>query len=143
MKAVIQRVLSASLSVDGRTVSEIGKGLVVYLGVGKGDTADDCVYFARKIANMRIFDDGAGKMNLSALSEGYSVLLVSQFTLYGDAAHGNRPSFSGAELPDAANALYELTAENLRALGLTVKQGIFGADMKITQVCDGTVTITL
>lgn len=143
MKAVIQRVSGAMLSVGGETVSEIGKGLVVYLGVGKGDKEDDCAYFAKKIASMRIFEDGEGRMNLSALSEKAEVLLVSQFTLYGDTAHGNRPSFTGAEAPVAAERLYLLTAESLRALGLSVKTGVFGADMKINQINDGPVTILL
>lgn len=143
MKAVIQRVLSASLSVGGKLISEIGKGLVVYLGVGKGDSDDKCAYFARKIANMRIFEDESGKMNLSALSESFEVLLVSQFTLYGDPSHGNRPSFTAAEAPDAADALYLKTAALLREQGLPVKTGVFGADMKIDQLNDGPVTIIL
>lgn len=143
MKAVIQRVSSAVLSVGGEVISEIGKGLVVYLGVGRGDEQSACAYFAKKIAGMRIFEDEAGKMNLSALSENLEVLLVSQFTLYGDASRGNRPGFSSAEAPERANMLYEMTAAELRALGITVKQGVFGADMKIAQVNDGPVTIIL
>lgn len=141
MRIVVQRVLSASLSVDGKTVSEIGKGLVVYFGVGKGDNASDCDAVARKIANLRIFEDADGKMNHSALGGKFDVLFVSQFTLYGDCRKGNRPSFTDAEAPAAANALYEETAAKLRALGLNVKTGVFGADMRIAQVCDGPVTV--
>lgn len=143
MRAVIQRVLSASLSVSGSLVSSIDKGLVVYLGVGKGDSEADCVYFAKKIANMRIFEDANNKMNLSALSEGNEVLLVSQFTLYADVSGGNRPGFSDAEAPARANELYERAAAELSALGVTVKKGVFGADMIITQVNDGPVTIIM
>lgn len=141
MRVVLQRVLSARLSVDGETVSEIGKGLVVYFGVGKGDSSVQSEIVARKIANLRIFEDESGKMNYSALARDCHVLFVSQFTLYGDCRKGNRPSFTEAESPDLANSLYEETADRLRALGLTVKTGVFGADMRIDQVCDGPVTI--
>lgn len=141
MRIVVQRVLSASLSVGGKTVSETGRGLVVYFGVGKGDTEADCDAVVRKIANLRVFEDGSGKMNLSALTEKLDVLFVSQFTLYGDCRKGNRPSFTEAELPERANELYEGAAEKLRALGLNVKTGVFGADMRIEQICDGPVTV--
>lgn len=141
MRIVVQRVLSASLSVDGKIVSEIGRGVVVYCGVGKGDCEADCDAVARKIANLRIFEDAGGKMNLSAASEGFEVLFVSQFTLYGDCRRGNRPSFCGAESPERAEELYLAAAAKLRALGLTVRLGVFGADMRIAQVCDGPVTV--
>ncbi len=141
MRAVIQRVTSARLTVDGELISETGKGLVVYLGVGRGDGEKDCDAVVGKICNLRVFEDERGKMNLSSLTVGAEILFVSQFTLYGDITHGNRPSFTGAEEPTRARELYELAAEKLRASGLTVKTGIFGADMQIEQHCDGPVTI--
>lgn len=143
MRAVIQRVLGASLSVDGATVSETGKGLVVYLGVGKGDDDTDIAYIVKKTAGLRIFEDDAGKMNRSARDVGAEILFVSQFTLYGDCRKGNRPSFTDAEPPESAKALYERATEALRAEGLIVRTGVFGADMRIEQVCDGPVTICL
>ena len=143
MKAVIQRVKKTSLSVDGKLVSEIEKGLTVFLGIKQGDGKEQADKIAYKIAGMRIFDDGNGKMNLSVKDVGGEVLLVSQFTLYGDCSHGHRPSFTMAEEPNRANELYEYCAEKLRGYGLTVKQGVFGADMKISQFNDGPVTIIL
>lgn len=143
MKAVVQRVGRTALSVDGKQISEIPCGLTVFLGVGRGDNAAQADYLAKKIAFLRIFEDENGKMNLSVSQAGGEVLLVSQFTLYGDASHGNRPSFTMAEEPTRANELYEYTAEKLRSYGLTVKQGVFGADMKIEQFNDGPVTILL
>jgi D-tyrosyl-tRNA(Tyr) deacylase len=141
MKAVIQRVRETSLSVDGREVCRIPYGLAVYLGVGVGDefTAADTI--ALKISKLRIFEDDNGKMNLSIKDVGGEIMLISQFTLYGDCSHGNRPSFINAERPERANAVYEYCAEKMRSLGLMVKQGIFGADMKISQFNDGPVTI--
>ncbi len=141
MKAVIQRVGKTALSVDGKLVSEIPFGLAVYLGVKCGDTAIQAQAMAKKIAGLRIFEDGNGKMNLSLSEVGGEILLISQFTLYGDCSHGNRPSFTEAERPEKASALYELTAQKLREYGLTVKTGVFGADMKIGQFNDGPVTI--
>ncbi len=141
MKAVIQRVGKTALSVDGKIVSEIPFGLAVYLGVKCGDTAIQAQAMAKKIAGLRIFEDGNGKMNLSLSEVGGEILLISQFTLYGDCSHGNRPSFTEAERPEKASALYELTAQKLREYGLTVKTGVFGADMKIGQFNDGPVTI--
>ena len=141
MKAVIQRVKKTVLSVDGKLVSEIEKGLAVYLGVGAQDTADKCEGMAKKIAQLRIFEDENGKMNLSVREVGGEVLLISQFTLCADCSHGNRPSFTAAERPERAKLLYERTAEELSALGVTVKTGVFGADMKIEQFNDGPVTI--
>ena len=141
MKAVIQRVGKTALSVDGKLVSEIPFGLAVYLGVKCGDTAIQAQAMAKKIAGLRIFEDGNGKMNLSLSEVGGEILLISQFTLYGDCSHGNRPSFTEAERPEKASALYELTAQKLREYGLTVKTGVFCADMKIGQFNDGPVTI--
>jgi D-tyrosyl-tRNA(Tyr) deacylase len=141
MKAVIQRVRETSLSVDGKLISSIPFGLTVFLGVKVGDCEEQTEKIAAKVARMRIFEDGDGKMNLSVKDVGGEVLLVSQFTLYGDASHGNRPSFSQAERPERAEALYELCAQKLREEGITVKCGVFGADMKIQQYNDGPVTI--
>ena len=143
MKAVVQRVKKTVLSVDGQIVSEIPFGLTVFLGVKTGDTQKEADYLAKKIAGLRIFEDENGKMNLSVKDVGGEILLVSQFTLYGDATKGFRPSFSLAERPERANALYEYTAEQIRAYGVTVKQGVFGADMQISQHNDGPVTILL
>ncbi len=141
MKAVIQRVGRTALSVDGSLVSEIPFGLAVYLGIRVGDTASQAEQLAKKLAALRIFEDENGKMNLSLKEVGGEILLISQFTLYGDCSHGNRPSFTLAERPERANELYEYTARILRGYGYTVKQGVFGADMKIEQFNDGPVTI--
>ncbi len=141
MKAVIQRVGRTALSVDGSLVSEIPFGLAVYLGIRVGDTAAQAEQLAKKLAALRIFEDENGKMNLSLKEVGGEILLISQFTLYGDCSHGNRPSFTRAERPERANELYEYTARILRGYGYTVKQGVFGADMKIEQFNDGPVTI--
>ena len=141
MRAVIQRVKHTTLSVDGRLVSEIPFGLAVYLGVKVGDTEEMPAAIAKKIAALRIFEDENGKMNLSVGDVGGEVMLISQFTLYGDCSHGNRPSFIAAERPERANALYEATRDELISRGMTVKTGIFGADMKIEQFNDGPVTI--
>lgn len=141
MKAVIQRVKQTSLKVDGRLISEIPFGLAVYLGVKCGDCKSQAELMAKKISKLRIFEDENGKMNLSVSDVGGEILLISQFTLYGDCSHGNRPSFIEAERPEAANTLYEYTVQKLRELGMTVKTGVFGADMKIEQFNDGPVTI--
>ena len=141
MRAVIQRVKHTTLSVDGRLVSEIPFGLAVYLGVKVGDTDEMPAAMAKKIAALRIFEDENGKMNLSVGDIGGEIMLSSQFTLYGDCSHGNRPSFIAAERPERANALYEATRDELISRGMTVKTGIFGADMKIEQFNDGPVTI--
>ena len=143
MRLVIQRVISAVLSVDGRSVSRTGKGLIAYIGVGKGDEEKACEVAARKITSLRIFSDDAGKMNLSLSDINGEAMLVSQFTLYGDARKGNRPSFTEAELPERAKALYDRVCELTEAAGTKVGRGIFGADMCIDQVCDGPVTIIL
>lgn len=141
MRAVIQRVKHTTLSVDGRLVSEIPFGLAVYLGVKVGDTDEMPAAMAKKIAALRIFEDENRKMNLSVGDVGGEIMLISQFTLYGDCSHGNRPSFIAAERPERANALYEATRDELISRGMTVKTGIFGADMKIEQFNDGPVTI--
>ncbi len=144
MKAVVQRVRKTTLSVDGQLISEIPFGLTVFLGIKTGDEEKDAAYLAKKIANLRIFEDENGKMNLSVKDVGGEVLLVSQFTLYGDASHGNRPSFTLAERPEKAEPLYEFALRELsEAHGVTVKKGVFGGDMKIEQYNDGPVTILL
>ena len=143
MRAVVQRVKQTTLRVDGREISQIPFGLTVFLGVKEGDSKVQADYLMKKIAALRIFEDDNGKMNLSVKDVGGEVLLVSQFTLYGDASHGNRPSFSLAARPELAEPLYEYAANALRALGVTVKTGVFGADMKIEQLNDGPVTILL
>lgn len=141
MRAVVQRVTSASVVVEGRTVGAIDKGLLILLGVSRADTSKDVAYTAEKIANLRIFEDDAGKMNQSLLNMGGSALVVSQFTLYGDVRKGRRPSFDGAAPPAMANALYEEFVEAMKDLGLTVATGIFQADMKVSLTNDGPVTI--
>ncbi len=141
MKFVAQRVASAALCVSGELVSEIGRGLVVYLGVKAGDNEKQAEKAMEKVALLRVFEDDAGKMNLSVRDVKGEVLLVSQFTLYGDAKKGNRPSFSEAERPERADALYEHAVSYLRSLGVPVKTGVFGADMQIEQHNDGPVTI--
>ena len=143
MKAVVQRVKKTTLRVDGELISEIPFGLTVFLGVKTGDTEKEAAYIAKKIAGMRIFEDENGKMNLSVQDVGGEVLLVSQFTLYGDATKGNRPSFTLAARPEVAEPLYEYAVQELASYGVTVKKGVFGADMKIEQNNDGPVTILL
>ena len=143
MKAVVQRVLSAKLSVDGKLISEIGKGYVIFLGVKKGDTKEDADYFIKKIPPLRICEDENGKINKSIIDTEGEILLVSQFTLYADTSHGNRPSFIEAESPQPANDLYEYVAEGLKAQGVPIKMGVFGADMKIEQINDGPFTVIL
>lgn len=143
MKAVIQRVYDAELSVGGETVSEISEGMTVYFGVAKGDSESDCERYAKKIANLRIFEDDNGKMNLSVKDVGGEILLISQFTLLADCTRGNRPDFFGAEAPERAKALYEYTGKCLEAEGVPVKYGVFGADMTIGQTNIGPVTIIL
>ena len=143
MKAVVQRVKRTTLSVDGALISEIPFGLTVFLGITTGDTEKEAAYLAKKIAHLRIFEDGNGKMNLSVQDVGGEVLMVSQFTLYGDAAHGNRPSFTLAARPEQAEPLYEYAVRALAEYGITVKKGVFGADMQISQHNDGPVTILL
>jgi D-tyrosyl-tRNA(Tyr) deacylase len=143
MRAVIQRVSSASVSVDGELKGKIGLGYLVYLGVGRGDGETDVDYITRKIAGLRVFPDADGKMNLSLHQAGGEILLVSQFTLYGDVRRGNRPAFDAAELPQAASILYASASSRLRQMGFRVAEGVFQADMRIESVNQGPVTILL
>ena len=143
MRAVVQRVTEASVTVEGKTVGAIGPGLLVFLGVSREDTEKDGAYLAEKLAGLRIFEDEEEKMNRSVAQVGGSILLVSQFTLYGDVRHGKRPSFTQAAAPDVANRLYEQLADSLRAKGIPVATGQFQAHMEVALVNDGPVTIIL
>lgn len=143
MRAVVQRVKRSSVSVDGTTVGEIGAGFNVLLGISTEDTEKDLKYIEDKIAGLRLFDDEAGVMNVSLEDRKGEILLVSQFTLYGDARRGRRPSYIHAQKGEAAQALYEQLAEALRRRGFTVATGRFGAVMEVTIVNDGPVTILL
>jgi D-tyrosyl-tRNA(Tyr) deacylase len=143
MRSVVQRVSRGAVRVDRQVVGEVGRGLVVLLGVAEGDSSEDARWMADKLAQLRIFEDEAGKMNRSVQDLGGSVLLVSQFTLLGDARKGNRPSFTGAAQPEQANALYEQVAELLRARALPVATGVFRAHMEVELVNDGPVTLLL
>ena len=144
MKCVIQRVTFSSVSVDGRVVGEIQKGFLILLGVAEGDTDADAEKLAKKISLMRVFEDSEGKMNLSVQDIGGEILVVSQFTLCADCKKGNRPSFVGAMRPEGATRLYELFMALLKDNGVKkVDHGIFGADMKVSLVNDGPVTIIL
>ena len=133
----------AQVSVDGEVVGRIGPGLMVLLGVAEGDGPEDVRYMVDKISNLRIFDDADGKMNLSCLDVGGGVLAVSQFTLLGDCRRGRRPSFTAAAGPDLANALYEQFVEGVRALGVEVETGVFRAEMEVSLINHGPVTIML
>ncbi len=143
MRALIQRVSSASVDVGGKRVSGIGRGLLILLGVMKGDTDDDLKYILRKAANLRIFEDDASRMNLSVLDTKGEALVVSQFTLAADTRKGNRPSFVSAEAPERAESVYEKFMMELAALGIKVRGGSFGAMMDVSLVNDGPVTILL
>lgn len=140
MKAVIQRVSSASVTVDGAVAGRIGAGLLVLLGVGKGDTEADAETLARKIVELRVFQDEAGRMNLSVKDTGGALLVVSQFTLYGDTRKGRRPSFDLAAPPEEARRLYEKFVEAARAQGVAVETGVFQAMMSVSLVNEGPVT---
>ena len=139
MRALIQRTFETKLSVDGKLISQIPSGLTVFLGITKGDTEEQADYFAKKLSNLRVFRDENGKMNLSIKQAGGEILLVSQFSLAGTLGKGsgNRPDFGQAELPERALGLYNRVTEKLRAEGLTVKNGVFGAHMFIEQQQDG------
>jgi len=143
VRAVIQRVTSARVTVDGRVTGEIGAGLLVLLGVGRLDNPESAAYLAEKIVHLRIFADTAGKMNLSLLDAGGAALVVSQFTLYGDTRGGRRPSYIQAAAPEEANRLYEEFVRAMRAAGATVQTGVFQAHMQVELVNDGPVTILL
>jgi D-tyrosyl-tRNA(Tyr) deacylase len=143
MRAVVQRVSEAAVVVDGERVGTIGTGLMVLLGVAVGDTTQDAVYLAEKTAGLRIFEDELGKMNRSVSEIGGGVLVVSQFTLLGDCRKGRRPGFSAAAPPQLADALYQEYVAGLRAAGLEVATGVFRADMQISLVNDGPVTMLL
>ena len=143
MRAVVQRVTSASVTVDGRVAGEIGAGLMVLLGVSRTDNPESATYLAEKIANLRIFSDEAGKMNLSLVDISGSALVVSQFTLYGDTRGGRRPSFIQAAPPEEASRLYDEFVRSMRALGVAVETGVFQAHMQVELVNDGPVTILL
>jgi D-tyrosyl-tRNA(Tyr) deacylase len=141
MRVVIQRVRHARVTVDERVVGEIGAGVLVLLGVGKGDSSESAKYLAEKTASLRIFNDDNGKMNVSLLESGGSALVVSQFTLYGDVRRGRRPGFDRAAAPAEANRLYEEYVAVLKALGVPVQTGVFQAHMIVELENDGPVTI--
>ena len=143
MRAVVQRVSRAKVSVNGYTTGEIGLGLLVLLGVGHEDAAPDAAYLAEKIAGLRIFEDEGGKMNRSVVDVGGSILAVSQFTLYGDVRKGKRPSFDAAAPPEPARQFYELFVERIRAAGLRCETGRFQETMQVELVNEGPVTILL
>ncbi|MBP7049677.1 MAG: D-tyrosyl-tRNA(Tyr) deacylase [Phycisphaerae bacterium] len=143
MRAVIQRVSEARVEVEGKVVGQVGPGLLVYLGVGQGDTEADVQFMAEKLAHLRIFADEAGKMNRSVIDIGGGVLLVSNFTLHGDCRKGRRPGFDGAADPAVAEGLYEKVAQVISKQGVPVEKGVFGAHMHVTSVNDGPVTFLL
>ncbi|MEZ6058370.1 MAG: D-aminoacyl-tRNA deacylase [Planctomycetaceae bacterium] len=143
MRAVVQRVTSAHVSVAGEVIGEIGSGLMVLLGVAAEDAVDDAQSLASKVTELRIFEDDDGKMNRSLIDIGGGMLVVSQFTLLGDCRKGRRPSFIAAAAPDTANKLYELFVEKVRQLGITVATGRFRANMQVSLVNDGPVTLLL
>ncbi|MHC4552016.1 MAG: D-aminoacyl-tRNA deacylase [Planctomycetota bacterium] len=143
MRVVIQRVSRAAVTVEGQITGRIERGLLVFLGVGKEDGQADIDFLADKIANLRIFPDEGGKMNLSVTDIGGGVLLISQFTLFGNCRKGRRPDFTGAGDPETAKQLYEQMIETIRDKGLTVGAGVFAAHMEIDSVNDGPVTLLL
>lgn len=143
MRCVIQRVTEASVTVEGEVIGQIGRGFMVLIGVSAEDTDKDLKYMAEKVPNLRIFEDGQGKMNLSLKDVGGAILAVSQFTLYGDARGSRRPSFIQAARPEQANALYEQLVAAWRAQGLTVETGRFRAEMQVSLINDGPVTILM
>ena len=143
MRFLIQRVTRASVRVAGHDESTIGKGVLVLIGIAAGDQIKDADYLADKLVNLRIFPDSEGKMNLSALDMGAELLLVSQFTLYGDCRKGRRPSFDAAAPPEAARKLYEYVVEKVKEKGLVVRTGVFQAHMDVELINDGPVTLLL
>ena len=143
MRAVIQRVIRAKVEVEGKTIGQIGSGLLVYLGVGQNDTESDAQFMADKLVNLRIFSDEAGKMNRSVIDTGGGILLISNFTLHGDCRKGRRPSFDAAGEPKLAEGLYEKVAELIAASDVPVEKGSFGAHMHVESLNDGPVTFLL
>ena len=143
MRAVVHRVTNADVKIDGRVNGKIDDGLLVLLGVGNGDTEEDMKYIADKIIKLRIFSDENDKMNLSLEDVGGSMLVISQFTLYGDCSHGRRPYFGNAMEPVSANEMYEKFVAYIREQGIHTETGEFGADMKVSLTNDGPVTIIL
>ena len=143
MRAVLQRVLEAKVEVEGSVVGKIGPGLLVFLGVGQADLEKDLDWMVGKVCGLRIFEDPLGKMNRSVLDTSKAILAVSQFTLFADTRKGRRPSFLDAMAPEEARRLYALFCERARAAGLVVAEGVFAADMKVSLVNDGPVTIWL
>ena len=143
MKLVVQRVKNAKVEVEGKTVGSIGKGFLVLIGVTHTDTTETADYLVKKLCNLRVFEDENEKMNLSLKDVDGKLLIVSQFTLYADCAGGNRPSFINAAKPEIANKLYEYFCKKCEENGFEVQKGIFGADMKVSLLNDGPVTIIL
>lgn len=144
MKAVLQRVINSSVSIDGKVHGSADKGFMILLGVVKGDTKEDADKLIKKIPYLRVFEDENGKMNLSCLDVGGEILVISQFTLCADCSHGRRPSFTNSASPDEAESLYEYFTEELKKAGVSkVETGVFGADMKVSLINDGPVTIVL
>ena len=141
MRAIVQKVSQASVEVDKKTIASIDTAYMVLLGIGKEDTRDDIDWLSRKIANLRIFTDENGKMNLSIKQVGGEILLVSQFTLYADVSKGNRPGFTDAADPEFSNEMYEKVADSLRKYDINVKTGQFAANMKVSLVNEGPTTI--
>lgn len=143
MKAVIQRVTQASVTVEGKEISKIERGFLVLVGITHTDTEKEADFIAKKVTNLRVFEDENCKMNLSINDVGGELLIVSQFTLYGECEKGNRPSFTEAAKPDIANPLYEYFCKKCEETGIKVKKGIFGADMKVNLLNDGPVTLII
>lgn len=143
MKLVIQRVIEASVNVDNKVVGQINNGFVVLLGVGLEDTVREADYLVQKLIKLRVFEDENNKMNLSIKDVNGELLIISQFTLYADCTGGNRPSFTNAGKPDKANELYEYFVQECKKQGINTETGIFGADMKVSLVNDGPVTIIM
>jgi len=143
MRTLIQKVTSGKVSVNANIVAEIGHGLIILLGIGQGDSEEQARFLAEKISTLRIFEDSGGKFNRSLIDVGGEAIVISQFTLYGDARKGRRPSFSEAARPEVAEPLVEKFSEFMRALGVPCQTGIFGAHMQVEFVNDGPVTIWL